>query len=414
MTEEPHSFQTRGFYQTVSSIYKDMDTLPNYAEPEVFTGGHSAYRSSYDNCGRRLVARNCWKRTLSRPWVMGEFRWTGFDYLGEAWWSGTQSLARAYNFGVIDLAGFPKDHYYLYQSIWTDAPMVHVLPHWTHPGLEKKIIPVVAYANAEEIELFQDGQSLGRKPRTDLFECVWQVLYKPGELKAVAYRAGKAVAETLQRTAGAPARLQLTTDNAALKPERADLALVSMAVLDDQGTLVPDADSRIGLALLGPARYLGGENGDPVDTTPQQASWRKAFAGLARVFYAGQDGADGAVEVAALGVLGRSSFNKSTPVTIAFERVALRGTLAAKSFEIRYTLDGTEPSRASLVYREPLLLKTTTTVRAAAFSEGKAVVSSSGVFEQGGQPVLVVTGGRRGDQGEAEDPSHDKASQKAP
>ena len=408
MTEEPHSFQTRGFYRTVRSVFRDMDNLPNYAEPEVFSGGHTAYRSSYDNVGRRLVARNCWKRTLSRPWVMGEFRWTGFDYLGEAGWSGTQTLARAFNFGVIDLAGFPKDHYFFYQSIWTDAPMVHLLPHWTHPGLEGKTIPVVAYANAEEVELFQDGASLGRKSRTDLFECVWQVPYTPGELKAVAYRNGKAVAETVQRTAGIPSRLQLTTDNPALKTARADLALVSMAVLDKRGTLVPDADSQIGLALLGPARYLGSENGDPVDITPQREPWRKAFAGLARAFYAGLDGADGAVEVAALGVLGRSRFEGTATVTVAFERVALRGALASEPFEIHYTLDGTEPTAASARYTGPLTLQKTTTVRAAAFRDNKGVVTSSGIFTQGAASASAAPAVPHGDQGVAEDASQEK------
>ena len=408
MTEEPHSFQTRGFYRTVRSVFKDMDNLPNYAEPEVFTGGHTAYRSSYDNVGRRLVARNCWKRTLSRPWVMGEFRWTGFDYLGEAGWSGKQSLARAFNFGVIDLAGFPKDHYYFYQSIWTQEPMVHLLPHWTHPGLEGRTIPVVAYANAEEVELFQDGRSLGRKPRTDLFECVWQVPYKPGELKAVAYRNGKAVAETVQRTAGDPVRLQLTTDNAALKADRADLALVSMAVLDDRGTLVPDASNRIGLALLGPARYLGSENGDPVDITPQREPWRKAFAGLARAFYAGQDNAEGAVEVAALGVLGRSCFQGTCMVTVAFERVALRGALAPQTFEIHCTVDGTEPTTTSSLYAKPLLLKKTTTVRATAFRDNKPVATSSGTFTQGATSAATEPAAPHGDQGASEDPSHEK------
>ncbi len=408
MTEEPHSFQTRGFYRTVRSVFKDMDTLPNYAEPEVFTEGHTAYRSSYDNCGRRLVARNCWKRTLSRPWVMGEFRWTGFDYLGEACWSGNESLPRAFNFGVLDLAGFPKDHYFFYQSIWTDAPLVHLLPHWTHPGLEGKTIPVVAYANAEEVELFQDGISLGRKPRTDLFECVWQVLYKPGALKAVAYRGGKAVAETEQRTAGVPVRLQLTTDNAALKADRADLALVSLAVRDAQGTLVPDANSRIGLALLGPARYLGSENGDPVDITPQREPWRKAFAGLARAFYAGLDNAEGAVEVAALGVLGRSCFQGTSTVTVAFERVALRGTLAAQTFEIHYTLDGTEPTTASARYTKPLTLQKTTTVRAAVFRDNKGIVSSSGTFRQGAASATAALAAPHGDQGASEDPAQEK------
>jgi beta-galactosidase len=410
MTEEPHSFQTRGFYRTVRTVFKDMDNLPNYAEPEVFTAGHTAYRSSYDNCGRRLVARNCWKRTLSRPWVMGEFRWTGFDYLGEAGWSGTQSLARAFNFGVIDLAGFPKDHYSFYQSIWTEAPMVHLLPHWTHPGLEGKVIPVVAYANAEEVELFQDGVSLGRKPRTDLFECVWQVPYKPGELKAVAYRGGKAVVETVQRTAGVPSRLHLTTDNATLKASRSDLALVSLAVRDEHGTLVPSADSHIGVALLGPARFLGCENGDPVDITPQHEPWRKAFGGLARAFYAGLDEKNGSVEVAALSVLGDSRFNGNATVTLACERVALRGPLSSLPFEIHYTLDGTEPALSSPRYTTPFSLQKTTTVRAALFCEGKLLTTSFASFTkgqvQGSELRALVTPGK--DQGEAEDPSHEK------
>ncbi|MEI7901227.1 MAG: chitobiase/beta-hexosaminidase C-terminal domain-containing protein [bacterium] len=126
------------------------------------------------------------------------------------------------------------------------------------------------------------------------------------------------------------------------------MALVTMVVTDNRGTLVPDADSRIGLALLGPARYLGSENGDPVDLTPQREPWRKAFAGLARAFYAGLDGEDGAVEVAALGILGRSCFQGTSTVTVALERVALRGALASQTFEIHYTLDGTEPTTASV------------------------------------------------------------------
>lgn len=406
MTEEPHSFQTRGFYRTMNLVWKDMDQLPPYAEPEVFTGGRQAYRSSYDNCGRRLVARNCWKRTLSRPWVMGEFRWTGFDYLGESGWSGNERLAREFNFGVIDLAGFPKDHYAFYQSIWTEAPMVHLLPHWTHPGLEGKAIPVVAYGNADEIELFQDGKSLGRKSRSELFECVWQVPYRAGELKALSYRGGKVVAETTRRSAGLPSRVQLTTDNAALKPDRRDLALVTMAVVDDHGTLVPDADSQIGLGLLGPARFLGAENGDPVDITPQREPWRQAFAGLARGFYAGQDGKDGAVEVVALGVLGQPQFSDTTVVTVAFERVALRGALSAEPFDIRYTTDGSEPLITSSRYTGPMHVRTTTTVRAAVFCKGGLITTSSGCYTKGQvpSPVGVAPAPPRGEQGEAEDP----------
>jgi beta-galactosidase len=412
ITEEPHTFQTRGFYRTVNEVFKSLDQLRDYASPEAFRGGHSAYRSSYDNCGRRLVARNSWRRTAARPWIVGEYRWTGFDYLGEAAWSGNESLARAFNFGVLDLAGFPKDHYFFYQSVWTAHPMVHLLPHWNHPGLEGKPIPVVAYASADAVELFQDGQSLGRKARSDLFECVWQVSYRPGELKAVAYRGGRAVAETTQRTAGAPVKLELTADNTDLKADRNDLALVSVAVCDAGGTLVPDAGHRIALSLAGPARWLGGENGDPVDVTPQRETGRNVFAGLARGFYAGRDGEHGPVEVAALGILGPPYFADSATVTIAFSRVALRGALLISSVDIRYTTDGSTPSSASLRYTGALTLHATTTIRAAAFRDGKAVVMSYGVFTNGPRPAVAPSSGPRQDLGPAEDPTQAKGKKK--
>jgi beta-galactosidase len=416
MTEEPHTFQTRGFYRTVNEIFKPIDELSDYASPEVFAGGHSAYRSSYDNCGRRLVARNCWRRTLDRPWVMGEYRWTGFDYLGEAAWSGNESLAREFNFGVFDLAGFPKDEFYFYQSIWTEKPMVHLLPHWTHPGLEGKTIPVVAYANADEVELFQDGQSLGRQPRSKLFECVWQVVYRPGELKAVAYRAGQVVAQTIQRTAGAPSTLEVLTDNARLKPDRNDLALVSLAVKDAQGTLVPDADHHIALVATGPVRWLGGENGDPVDITPQRETSRNVFHGLSRGFYAGRDGESGPIEVTALGVLGTPYFDHSATVTIACERVALRGALAKQAAELRYTTDGSAPTPDSTLYREPLVLGGTTTVNASLFQDGKALATASSVFKKGPRPIRMLRTTPGEDMGTAEDPTQNQpdASGKKP
>ncbi len=404
LTEEPHTFQTRGFYKTVNEVFKSIDSLKDYASPEVFIGGHTAYRSSYDNCGRRLVARNCWQRTDSRPWIIGEYRWTGFDYIGEAGWAGNESLAREFNFGVLDLAGFPKDHYYFYQSIWTETPMVHLLPHWTHPGLEGKTIPVVAYTNADEVELFQDGKSLGRKQKSDLFECVWQVSYKAGELKAVAYKAGKKVAETVQRTSGTPAKLEIVTDNQNLKADRNDIALVSLAVRDAQGVLVPNADQQIALAFTGPVKWSGGENGDPVDITPQRELTRKVFNGLSRGFFAGKDGETGGVEVYALGVLGEPYFGETTTVTIALERVALRGSLSGETPEIRYTTDGSVPNLNSMKYTKLFSVKATSSVKAAAFLNGKELASTFSIFTRGNRPVAVEKKVVRENMGEAEDP----------
>lgn len=136
-------------------VYK----IPNLSEEEVFPNITKKYQSSYDNSIVRIGIRDDWNRVEKYDYYIGNFRWTGFDYLGESFsWP-----ARTANFGIIDLAGFPKDHYYLYQSLWSDKPMVHLLPHWTHPGKEGLEIPVVAYTNCESAELFLNGISLGEK-----------------------------------------------------------------------------------------------------------------------------------------------------------------------------------------------------------------------------------------------------------
>ena len=132
LTEVPHTLQTRGFYRTMT-WWRNPKNLKNYFPPyhdkQIFFDGHPRYNSSYDNAGVRITARQSWKRTQENPWILGEFRWTGFDYLGEASFGGGKWPARIWNFGIIDLCGFPKDHYYFYQSQWTQEPMVHMLPH---------------------------------------------------------------------------------------------------------------------------------------------------------------------------------------------------------------------------------------------------------------------------------------------
>jgi beta-galactosidase len=236
------------------------------------------------------------------PWVAGEFVWTGFDYIGEptpyAWPS------RSSYFGIVDLAGFPKDRYYLYKSQWTTTPMVHLLPmSWTWPGFEGKSIPVHVFTNAQSVELFLNGTSLGvRNNPADLAEQTqehtdkdkkvtlvkspglhleWQVPYAPGELKAVASNGGQVVATDIEKTAGAPAKLQLTVDRDHLTISGQDLAFITVRVLDKDGTVCPNADNEITYTLDGAAATIAGlDNGDATNHESFQGKQHKVYHGL--------------------------------------------------------------------------------------------------------------------------------------
>jgi beta-galactosidase len=345
LTEVPHTYQTRGFYRVLTwwrDINQPRFDIPSLGDKQIFFDGHMKFSSSYDNSGIRLCARSSWKRTQAHDWIMGEFRWTGFDYLGETF-PGAGWPTRFWSHGIIDLCGFPKDHYYLYQSFWTSSPMVHVLPHWTHRGMDGTIIPVVAYSNCETVELFLNGVSLGVQARGDLLDFQWQVPYQPGELKAFAYRDGKVVAETVRRTAGNPVSLQLETDNAHLECDRRDIAHVTFSACDASGTLVPWANDPVHFDVRGPVRLLGFENGNHLDLTPHRVLHRDLFHGLGLgIFQATEDTGD--VEITAASILGDSVFCDSTAVTIASARLALRGELESVDIALHYTLDGTEPT----------------------------------------------------------------------
>jgi beta-galactosidase len=241
------------------------------------------------------------------PAVLGEFVWTGFDYLGEptpffAWDQPRDERdwpARSSYFGIVYLAGFPKDRYYLYQSQWTQEPMVHVLPHWSWAGREGEPIPVMAYTNAEEVELLLNGRSLGRKRKgepyvipvgekisadrkfTTKYRLVWDVPYERGTLRAVAYAGGKPVATAEVRTAGAPARIALVPDRATIRADGEDLSFVTVRIEDKAGELVPDADNLVRFAVQGPGRIAAVDNGSASSLEPFQADRRKAFSGLA-------------------------------------------------------------------------------------------------------------------------------------
>jgi len=213
------------------------------------------------------------------PWVAGEFVWTGFDYLGEP--TPYRWPSRSSYFGIIDLAGFPKDRYYLYQSQWTDKPVIHLLPHWNWKGFEGKEIPVWCFTNAESVELFVNGKSLGSKDfkNSKSLHLEWKAPYEPGVLKAVGRKGGQTIVDEV-RTAGEPARLVVRPDRKRIAADGEDLSYVEIRVVDKDGNLCPNADNQIAFGIEGPGAIVGVDNGDPTSHEPLKAAKHKAFHGL--------------------------------------------------------------------------------------------------------------------------------------
>ena len=262
--------------------------------------------TSYDICHPPgIIAEQQLKAIADAPWFAGEFVWTGFDYIGEPTpfpWPAISSY-----FGIIDLCGFPKDRYYLYQSRWSDQPMVHLVPqNWNWAQFTGKPIPVWCYANGDSVELFLNGKSLGEKKMADgaiqtfvsgqrkgkngkvqevkqetgWYHVAWQVPWQPGTLKAVARRGGKIIATDEVTTAGPPAKLALRVDHSRIKADGQDLAYVTVEVLDAQGHVCPEADNLVNFSLSGPGKIAGLGNGDSTCHEDFQANQHSSFHGL--------------------------------------------------------------------------------------------------------------------------------------
>jgi beta-galactosidase len=235
--------------------------------------------SSYDNCSAPWGSTHeeTWKVVKKYDFLSGMYVWTGFDYLGEPTPYGWPS--RSSYFGIVDLAGFPKDAYYMYQREWTDKPVLHVFPHWNWN--EGDMIEVWAYTNCEEVELFLNDQSLGTKKKIgDDLHVQWRLPFAPGTLKAIGRTAGKEILTREIKTAGAPAKIVLEADRNVIAADGLDLSFVTVKVLDEEGTLAPRADNLINFEITGEGRIAGVDNGLQTSAEPFQANYRKAFNGL--------------------------------------------------------------------------------------------------------------------------------------
>lgn len=235
------------------------------------------------------------------PFVAGEFVWSGWDYLGEPT---PYYSARSSYFGIIDLAGFPKDRFYLYQSRWRpDLPMAHILPHWTWPDRVGQITPVHVFTSGDEAELFLNGRSLGRKKKGPYeYRLRWDdVVYEPGKLEVVAYKAGARWAAASVETVGEAAALAATPDRSDIRADGRDLAFVTVRVTDADGRLAPRAKHPLRFSLEGPGEIVATDNGDPTDLTAFPSHERRAFNGLALVIVRARPGATGKLHLTATG-----------------------------------------------------------------------------------------------------------------
>ena len=234
------------------------------------------YVPAYDTQGSD-TAEAAWEPIAREPYNAGGFVWTGFDYKGEPSPYGWPCVNS--HFGIIDLAGFPKDIFYYYKAWWGDKPSVHVFPHWNWAGSEGKPIDVWVFGNGDEVELILNGRSLGRKANPAYEHLSWNVPYEPGQLVAMSYKNGKLVATDAVTTTGAPAALRVTTSRTKLVGDNEDTTMLEVSVVDAQGRVVPTADNKVSFTLTGPAWVSGVGNGDPSCHEPDRANTRSAFNG---------------------------------------------------------------------------------------------------------------------------------------
>jgi beta-galactosidase len=210
--------------------------------------------------------------------------------------------SRSSYFGIVDLAGFKKDRFYLYQARWRpELPMAHLLPHWNWPERVGQVTPVHLYTSGDEAELFLNGQSLGRKKRGPRdYRLRWDdVVYKPGTLRAVVYKQGKQWAEDTVRTTGAAAKLKLAADRSALSADGKDLSFVTLTIADKDGLAVPRSHNKVKFTVSGPAELVATDNGDATSHVSFQSPERPAFNGLALAIVRTKAGQGGKIVVTA-------------------------------------------------------------------------------------------------------------------
>ncbi|HEV8269938.1 MAG TPA: DUF4982 domain-containing protein, partial [Chitinophagaceae bacterium] len=279
-SETASALETRGVYEFPSDSIHIWP--PNFKVQDTFSANKDFTCAAYDN------TYAYWGNTHERSWlavknnqhIAGAFVWSGFDYLGEPM-PYPKFPARSSYYGIVDLAGFPKDIYYMYQSEWSTKPVLHIFPHWNwKPG---QVVDVWAYYNnADEVELFLNGRSLGRRKKNDTtLHVMWRVQFEAGTLKAVSWKNGKIILTKEIKTAGEAVRIELTANKKNLKADGKDLSFVTVRILDRTGNLIPYANNLIEFSIIGNGVLAGTDNGYQADTISLKGNKRKCWNGLA-------------------------------------------------------------------------------------------------------------------------------------
>ncbi|GGZ29017.1 beta-galactosidase GalA [Asticcacaulis endophyticus] len=276
----------------MEQFHKDYPHIPIYGSEtgstvstrgEYVTDAAKSFVRAYDteHPWWASTAEAYWPLFDEKPFIAGAFIWTGFDYRGEPTpynrWPAISS-----QFGILDTCGFPKDNYYYYRAWWKSEPLLHLFPHWNWEGKEGETIPVWVHSNLDEVELFVNGKSAGKKPVVKNRHLEWDVVYQPGKIQAFGYKGGKVVMKQTRETAGPAAKLVLTADRTALKGDGRDVAILKVEAFDAKGRPVPKADHLVTFSVSGPGAVIGVGNGNPVSHEADKASARKLFNGLAQ------------------------------------------------------------------------------------------------------------------------------------
>lgn len=275
-TETASALETRGEYLLPAD---SMRIWPPDSKAKK-TGNDQLTCNAYDNTYAYWgnTHEKSWLAVKQQPWMAGLFVWSGFDFIGEP--VPYPYPARSSYYGIVDLAGFPKDVYYMYQSEWTNKPLLHILPHWNWKV--EDTVDVWAYYNmADEVELFLNGKSLGKKSKDNhTVHVAWKVPFESGILKAVSRKNGKIVLVKQVQTAGKPAKIILTANKRIIHPAQNDLCFIAATIVDANGVIVPNANHLIKFKTTNNALVEATDNGSPIDLTPFKTKQRKAFNGL--------------------------------------------------------------------------------------------------------------------------------------